>query len=176
MKVLRWLNPSTSEFIYTVLLKPRWLRALAQYVIKKLIPSSMMIEGVRLVLNQEDAVLCGALALGCYERFELRVFKGILRPGMLILDVGANIGLFSAVAASVLGVTGRIIAVEPDARNCEFIRRTIQEKENSLTNLTVVQRAVSNMTGTGQLYLCPDNKADHRIYDKGARNRRQVFQ
>ena len=172
MKLLGWLPPSVSEFTYTVLLRPRPLRATAQAMIKRLIPESLEIEGVRLVLNPDDAVLSGALALGCYERLELQVFKRLLRPGMCVLDVGANIGLFSTVAAASVGPEGRVVAIEPDATNCGFLRQSIER--NRFTNLTVVQCALSNRTGTGELFLCPDNKADHRIYGAGARTTREA--
>ncbi|MEO7230433.1 MAG: FkbM family methyltransferase, partial [Candidatus Limnocylindrales bacterium] len=46
--------------------------------------------------------------------------------GMTVLDIGANIGLYSAVASRIVGPTGRIIAIEPGPHNCEFIRRTIE--------------------------------------------------
>jgi FkbM family methyltransferase len=161
--LLSWLPPSAAVRVYTILLKPRWLRALAQAVIKRMIPPQMDIGDVRLVLNQNDAVLCGALALGCYERHEVELFRAMLRPGMRVLDVGANIGLYTAVSAKAIGPGGRIIAIEPERRNCELVRETILV--NGFTNVTVVQAAISDATGKGSLFLCNDNKADHRIFD-----------
>jgi FkbM family methyltransferase len=174
MKPLGWLPPSVSEFTYTVLLKPRPLRAAAQRVIKLLIPESLEVEGVRVVLNQDDAVLCGALALGVYERYELQLFRSLLRPGMVVVDVGANIGLFTAVAAAGVGDGGRVLAVEPEARNCGFVRRTVER--NGFTNVTVVQAAVSDRSGRGELFLNEENKADHRIYARGARDPRAAVE
>ena len=102
MKLLEWVSPQVTEFIYTVLLYPRPLRAIAQRIIKAAIPPTLTVNGVRMVLNQDDPVLCGALALGAYERFELSVFRDTLKPGMNVLDIGANIGLFAAAAALIV--------------------------------------------------------------------------
>ena len=162
-KMLKWMPPAVSEFIYTVLLKPKPLRKIAQAIIKTMIPPQMEMQGVTLFLNQDDPVLCGALTLGCYEQFELKIFQSLLRPGMCVLDLGANIGLYSMVAAKAVGPEGRVVAVEPDERNCRFVEKTA--KYNGFQNLTLVCKAVSDKTGGGKLYLCGDNKADHRIYD-----------
>jgi FkbM family methyltransferase len=164
MRWLKWLPPSVAASIYTIVLKPRPLRALAQAVIKRMIPPEMDIgDGVRLVLNPQDAVVCGALALGCYERYELEQFQAMLRPGMCVLDVGANIGLYAAVAAKRVGPGGKVFAIEPERRNCELVQATIAR--NGFTNVTVIQAAAGDSTGAGSLFICADNKADHRTYD-----------
>ncbi len=41
----------------------------------------------------------------------------VLAPGDTILDVGANIGVFSVLASLSVGPSGRIVAFEPDPRN-----------------------------------------------------------
>lgn len=159
---LAWMPPKLAALIYTVVLKPPPLRAAAQWVIKKFIPPQIRIHDVDLVLNQDDAIVSGCLALGCYETFELELFHSMLKPGMTVLDVGSNIGLYGSVAAKKVGSAGRVVAVEPEARNCEILRKTVER--NGLSNLKVVQAAVSDRTGPGELYLCATNKADHRIY------------
>jgi FkbM family methyltransferase len=162
LRPLSWVPPSVAEYTYTVLLKPKPLRAVAQAVIKALIPPQIRVHGVDLVLNREDAVVSGALTLGCYERFELSLFEQMLWPGMSVVDVGANIGLYTAVAARGVGPAGAVLAIEPESRNCELIRQTVDL--NGFRNVRVYQGALADRTGRGRLFLCTDNKADHRIY------------
>ena len=162
--VLRWMPPSVAAYIYTVLLKPRPLRLLAHRIICSMIPAEIDLRGVKIVLNQKDAIVSGNLVLGCYETSNLDIFESLLEPGMCVLDIGANIGLYSAVAAKRVGPTGRVIAVEPSAENCAFIKRTAEK--NSFNNIRLVQKAVGARSESAFLYLCPTNKADHRIYDK----------
>jgi FkbM family methyltransferase len=167
LRPLAWVPPKLTTFIYTVLLKPRPLRKAAQYCIKKCIPAELRIHGVDLMLNQNDAVVSGCLALGAFETYEVDFFKSLLKPGMAVLDVGSNIGLYASIAAAAVGPGGRVVAVEPNARNCELVRKTIER--NKFTNLRLFQAAVSDHTGPGELYLCDDNMADHRIYGSHAR-------
>jgi len=49
---------------------------------------------------------------GEYSEFEVQLFQRILRPGMVALDVGANIGAFTVVLARGVFPGGSIIAIE----------------------------------------------------------------
>src|SRR2546425_2859533 len=167
MRLLSWMPPSAATFIYSVCLKPKPVRAVAQWLVKRIIPSRLTVDGIVLVMNQDDAIVCGALTLGCYETFPRRLFRDLLKPGMTVVDVGANIGLYTAIAAGRVGPAGRVIAVEPEGRNCRLIHQTLEL--NRFTNVEVVQAAVSDRTGPGQLFLNEENKADHRIFDRGSR-------
>lgn len=44
---------------------------------------------------------------GAYERELVKLFRKALMPGMVILDVGANIGYFSVIAAGLVGKGGK---------------------------------------------------------------------
>lgn len=169
---LAWLPPAATKYTYTVLLRPAPLRSAAQFVIKRFIPRELTFRGVRLALNQDDAIVSGSLALGTYEEFELSVFESFLARGKNVYDVGANIGLYSAVAARHVGPGGVVVAVEPGPDNCTFIARTVAL--NGYSNVRVFQKAVGDRTGDAMLYLCSNNKADHRIYAKGALGERET--
>ena len=51
---------------------------------------------------------------GAYETKLVSVLKRFLEPGMTFLDIGANIGFFSTLAAGLVGTTGRVYAFEPN--------------------------------------------------------------
>lgn len=161
--LLWWLPPSAAAFIYTVFLKPPPLRKLAHLAIQRMIPPELELYGVKVALNRRDAIVSGNLALGCYETYNLEFFRTLVQPGMNVLDVGANIGVYSAIGSRLTGPEGRVVAVEPSRDNCEFIRRT--KSMNGFENLTVVQRAAGDRTGEARLYLNELNKADHRTFD-----------
>jgi FkbM family methyltransferase len=50
------------------------------------------------------------------------VVKKVLKPGMVFIDIGANIGYFSLLAANQIGNEGRVIAFEPNQRNCNLLQ------------------------------------------------------
>jgi FkbM family methyltransferase len=58
--------------------------------------------------------------IGNYERAETRQVCSFLKPGMTVLDIGANVGYYTALAARMVGTDGRVFAVEPYSPN--FIR------------------------------------------------------
>src|SRR5271170_5235092 len=54
-----------------------------------------------------------------------RVLAERLRPGMILYDLGANIGLFSLLAARLVGATGKVVSFEPDPGVAARLRRNI---------------------------------------------------
>lgn len=60
-----------------------------------------------------------------YDR-DLAFYRRFLRPGDAVVDVGANIGLATLVAAKMVGPTGRVVAVEPHPRTFEYLRDNVQ--------------------------------------------------
>jgi FkbM family methyltransferase len=68
-----------------------------------------------------------------------------LRTGATFLDIGANIGVFTGLGASLVGPEGRVIAIEPIARNVELIERMC--RGNGFRNVRVIRAAASDRAG-----------------------------
>jgi FkbM family methyltransferase len=62
-----------------------------------------------------------------------------LRPGDVFIDVGANIGYYSILASKLVGVNGKVFAVEPIPSTVEVLRFNI--RINSLRNVVVIDKA-----------------------------------
>lgn len=60
-----------------------------------------------------------------YEPHVTRVLHSHLKRGSTFIDVGANIGYFSMLAAAAVGPEGRVESFEPNASNCDLIRRSV---------------------------------------------------
>ena len=150
------------EFIYTILLKPGPLRKLANAVLFSIIPSQLSISEGIVMLNTNDPVVSGALTLGVYEKLETELLRDLLRPGMTVIDIGANVGYYTLIACSHVGDAGRVIAFEPDPENFSFLEQTVSA--NSFTNVSLECLGISDQTGAAELFLSSDNKGDHRIY------------
>ncbi|MCU1337789.1 MAG: methyltransferase, FkbM family [Bryobacterales bacterium] len=153
---------SLAEFVYTVLLRPKGLKSGANWLIRRMLPKRLQYHGVILALNPRDPVVSGALLFRVYENAELRVYEHLLEPGMIVVDVGANVGLYSAIAAQRVGASGRVIALEPDPESFQFLLRTIQH--NGFHNIEPHQMAASAHAGTTPLFRNPDNRGDSRLY------------
>jgi FkbM family methyltransferase len=88
-----------------------------------------------------------------YDYREFRLLRRLLKPGDVFLDAGANIGIYSLVASRLVGVTGRVIAVEAGSFNADCLRTNC--KLNDLTNVTCVQAGLSDKVEELQL-ACSD--------------------
>ena len=89
-----------------------------------------------------------------YEPQTLAAIKGLLRPGDTFVDVGANEGYFTVVASRCVGPNGRVIAVEPQLRALEALKRNLEL--NDCRNVSLHEVALSDAPGKAVLHLTPD--------------------
>src|SRR3990167_3492725 len=88
---------------------------------------------------------------GSFEPMMTRIFKGLARSGMRIIDVGAHVGYYSFLASRIVGPEGKVYAFEPEHENYRCLECGIAE--NKLTNVTPVNYAVSNINGFADLHI-----------------------
>ena len=63
-----------------------------------------------------------------------------LRAGMIFYDLGANIGLFSLLAARLVGPEGKVFSFEPDSAVANRLRRNIAR--NQFSNVSVIEAGI----------------------------------
>lgn len=80
-----------------------------------------------------------------YEDDVLEVIEKQLRPGDVFYDIGANVGVFSFIAATLVGDGGAVLAFEPEENNLDCFRRS-QDKAG-LGNLTLYDCALGAADG-----------------------------
>ncbi|MEO6053991.1 MAG: FkbM family methyltransferase [Chthoniobacterales bacterium] len=151
-----------AEFVYTVLLKAPPLRNLTNRALKAIIPAQFSVHEARVCLNPNDPVVAGALTLRVYEREEIDFFRTHFQPGMTFLDIGANVGLYTALALSLKAAT--VMAVEPHAESRSFLERTAQLNAQHGANIFISPFAAAEEKKDLPLYENPDNKGDNRLY------------
>ena len=106
--------------------------------------------GYGIELSLEDYIQ-RSVYLGTYERRESSLIKRHLTSGMTFLDVGANIGYYSLMAAAVAGPSGRIVAFEPNPHIFNHFKRTIEK--NRISHITLEQYALADAAGTCELFV-----------------------
>lgn len=77
--------------------------------------------------------------------------KGYLKPGMTFIDVGANIGYYTALGALLVGTQGRVVAFEPSAY--AFEKLSSMAAKSGLTQVTTIHAGLSDAAGSLKLYL-----------------------
>ncbi len=105
--------------------------------------------------------------VGTYEAGRIRGFAGVITPGFVVYDVGANVGIYSLLASQLVGPLGRVYAFEPLARNLRYLRQHI--KLNNLENCTVVEKAVCKEDGTRRFSATPWQASMAKLSPDGER-------
>lgn len=111
---------------------------------------------------RDEAVSCTLLMLGRYEPFASQVFSSLLRTGMTVVDIGAQIGYYTLLSAIRVGESGRVYAFEPEPGNFSMLCKNLSA--NGLTNVVAQQKALLDQNGAHPFYLAANNFGRHGIY------------
>jgi FkbM family methyltransferase len=130
-----------------------WLRTRQEYIDE---PKQTL--GFKIFLNPEDMSQGSALIAtsGWLNLSVTCLLLGMLERGMKVVDVGANLGYYSLLAAKAVGKTGRVWGFEPEPHNILLMTKSIHA--SGLQNVEPVQMALSDKPGTGKLYLAPPSE------------------
>jgi FkbM family methyltransferase len=95
-------------------------------------------------------------------------FRSLIEPGMVVVDVGANIGIFTLYAARSLQAKGRIYSFEPTPRTFRILKDNVQV--NGFLELGVIelhQTAVSDRAGTSRFVTFAANSGHNTLFEEG---------
>ncbi len=114
---------------------------------------------VRSGLNKGVKWVVGSSIHGCwlghYELDKQQVIQRFVKPGMNVLDIGANAGFYTLAASRLVGKNGHVWAFEPFAENANNLLRHLHL--NDITNVTMVQAVVSDAAGVVGFNIAPNN-------------------
>ena len=106
----------------------------------------------RMLLDLNDRGISRTLLLFGERELEHKIMlERVLRPGMTVLDIGANIGYYALMELALIGPNGRLIAVEPSPENVELLKRNLAL--NGWREIEVHQAAMSDRSGTRAFFL-----------------------
>jgi FkbM family methyltransferase len=104
------------------------------------------LQGFRLWFNTSDRELGLVVATGQYEPYSVELVKKIVRPGMTCIDIGAHIGFYTCLMASLVGETGKVYAFEPMPSQFALLLKNIEENQFQRRVMTY-QLACSDVCG-----------------------------
>jgi FkbM family methyltransferase len=96
-----------------------------------------------------DTIAREACYTGQYEPQETLLLRELLSPGVCFVDVGANWGYHTLLAAHLVGTGGRVISLEPDPRLFPVLERNLVR--NKLRQVKALQLAAADCAATLQL-------------------------
>lgn len=110
------------------------------------------IQGSKMYLDLSDPGISTELILaGVHEMRLTELMVSELEPGMKVVDIGANLGYYALLQASIVGDAGHVYAIEPVPKNFDLLRRNIQL--NGYKNVTAYCTAISSRSGTADMAL-----------------------
>jgi len=85
---------------------------------------------------------------------ELLMMNTMVRPGEVVVDVGACFGIYTVVASRLVGDSGKVVAIEPSRLAFEVLERNILS--NGCSNVVTFGCALSDKVGRTVLHHHPD--------------------
>lgn len=144
-----------------------WAKQLVQQLRKRLLktatlPLDIEIEGIRLRCFFKDNISERSFVFmpWRYDCIERRQLIADLPADGVFIDIGANVGIYSCIAAKCLNQQGKIIAFEPNPKALKRLDFNLQSTLSSQTQqpqFKLLPIAISNQQGNVPLYLNQDN-------------------
>jgi FkbM family methyltransferase len=104
------------------------------------------IGGFAIILDAADlSVSAPILASREWEPHLTGIFRRYLQPGMRVADIGANVGYYTLLAASIVGAHGEVLAFDPNSENARLILLSIAA--NGFKNVRLYPLALSDAPG-----------------------------
>lgn len=126
-------------------------------------------EGFILGVPAEEWRLVAHLAFrGPLEPGLLRLFRSLIQPGMVVVDVGAHIGTYTLEAARRLAGHGKVYSFEPTPRTFAILRDNVQVNGYLESgNVVLCQAAVADRKGLARLRVYPENSGHNTLFAGG---------
>jgi FkbM family methyltransferase len=102
-------------------------------------------------------------APGLYERRERELFCSTMKPGCTVLDVGANLGIYTLLASK---RGARVFAIEADPLNAKALRKHVALNQFA-DRVSTYEMAATARDEEVKLYRNPRNSGGSSLYGQG---------
>ena len=115
--------------------------------------------GDLLWLNNTGYIDLQIIQYGEFEQMSTAVINRLVKPGAIVLDVGANIGYYTVMMSKLVGNKGKIFAFEPTKHFLETLRRNLAV--HHVKNVEVLNFGLSNLDREMTIDIGPSSATLH---------------
>lgn len=126
---------------------PRWYRVFGSRLLNKPLKKARLSNGLTIIAGENSLILDLVDEIFIREVYNPRGMK--IKKGDTVIDIGANIGLFSLYATQ--NGASKVYAIEPLEGNRKAIERNFES--NSLKKPEIIKKAVTNKAGYAKLFI-----------------------
>lgn len=136
--------------------KPGLLYRARWTLLKRLFQKSIVADVHQFKLSLDFTDICARpMYFGQYEHEEAALIEKHVKPGMTVLDIGANIGYFTLMLARLVGPRGVVHAFEPNPRIAARLERNVKlNPELDDGRIRIHNLALGKQAGSAQ-FFCP---------------------
>jgi FkbM family methyltransferase len=118
-------------------------------------PMDVQWQGLKLRVHSDSSSAAKAYYLGFPDFWEFVFLSRLLRPGDEVVDVGANVGVYTLFLADRVLPGGQVVAFEPDDVNLERLHENLHR--NQFDHVRVEPSAVGDRCGEGRFLAGQDS-------------------
>ncbi len=100
---------------------------------------------------------------GAYEPEVTSLLSRVVRPGMVVLDAGAHIGIHALYIAKLLKPTGLVYAFEPCPENFQMLQKNINHNRDAVSEVIPIRKAVGSKSGIAGFALGATDGTHHLV-------------
>lgn len=104
--------------------------------------------GLRWCLDLDEGIDLSIYLLGSFEPRIVSAYRRLVRPGMIVLDIGANIGAHTLPLGQLVGPEGHVYAFEPTNYAVAKLHKNLELNPGLLTRVTVTQALLTADPGS----------------------------
>lgn len=110
-------------------------------------------------LNTEGYVDRCIIDEGIFEPASTDVVRHLVKPGDIVLDVGANIGYYSVIFSKIVGEQGKVLCFEPTEHYGTVLKRNIEA--NNARNVEIFKLGLSDKKQELEIQIGPSSATLH---------------
>lgn len=119
-----------------------------------------------------DALASGLIMGRGYEIHTTELFKRMVKPDMVVVDVGAHIGYYTLIASKLVGERGKVFAFEPEPRNYNNLTQNVEL--NNCKNVMTFGKAVSKNEGKTLFYVSDNASGECSLVEMKNRPKKTI--